>query len=167
MINYIRFFIFLGLVLSLVASITQAQKENVISNEGEITIYAKSKNVWKVLTNTKKYAKVMGYKWKSGKKDIDNVGDQAVMKFQEQQTAYEVTLLEPGKKISVKIVPSTAEYIDEKTWVVIPKGKWTTKVLVKDLYTIPEGSITPSVQQQINTLQNRLEKLKSMAETSY
>lgn len=167
MINYFRVSILLVLVLSAISSVTQAQEENVISNEGEITIYAKSKNVWKVLTNTKKYAKVMGYKWESGKKDVDSVGDQAVMEFLEQQTAYEVTMIEPSKQISVKIVPLTAGYVNEKTWIVIPEGKWTTKVRLKDVYTIPEGAVPPTVKQQINTLQKRLEKLKSMAERSY
>jgi len=148
-------------------SFCNAQEENIVVNEGGITIYAKSKNVWKVLTDTKKYAKVMGYDWKSGKKNIEAVGDHAEMDILEQQTAYEVTFLEPGQQLSVKIIPSNAEYVNEKTWILIPVDKWTTKVKVKDVYTLPSSGVPPSASEQINNLQNRLEKLRSLAERSY
>ena len=133
---------------------------------GEITIYAKSDKVWKVLTDTKKYVKIMDYKWGSGKKDVDTVGDLALMEFLDEETTYELTFIEPGKKLSVKTEPSHAEYKNEKTWVVIPVDKWTTKVKVADIYKFPSGKFPPSAQQEINLFQERLEKLKSMAETS-
>ena len=148
------------------ATFLSAQQEQIVSNEGEITVATKSENVWKVLTNTKKYAKVMGYKWKSGKKNVDTVGDQALVEFLEQQTTYEVTFLEPGQKIKVKITPSNAEYINEKTWVVIPVNKYKSRVVLTDVYTLPTNIVPPSIDQQINKLQERLEKLRDLAERS-
>lgn len=158
-------FFFVSLITCL--SISYAQEENIVVNEGEITIYAKSKNVWKVLTDTKKYAKVMGYDWKSGKNNIEAVGDQAEMNILELQTAYEVTFFEPGQQLRVEIIPSNAEYVNEKTWIVTPVNKWTTKVKVKDVYTLPSSGVPQSASDQINTLQKRLEKLRSLAERSY
>lgn len=147
--------------------VSNAQEENVIINEGMITISANSKNVWKILTNTKKYANMMGYEWKSGKENVEAVGDQAEMNILDLETAYQVTILEPGQKLSIKIVPTTAEYVNEKTWVIIPVSKWKTKVEVKDVYTLPSNIVSENASEQINTLQNRLEKLRSLAERSY
>ena len=109
----------------------------------------------------------MGYDWESGKKNIKDVGDQAEMNILEQQTAYEVTFFEPGQQLRVKIIPSNAEYVNEKTWILTPVDKWTTKVKVKDVYTLPSSGVPPSASEQINNLQNRLEKLRSLAERSY
>ncbi|MEM7009718.1 MAG: hypothetical protein AAF462_11350, partial [Thermodesulfobacteriota bacterium] len=120
-------------LIFLLTTFASAQDQNIVTNQGEITINTKSKNVWKVLTNSKKYAKVIGYKWKSGKKDVGQAGDQAIMYLLEQQTNYEVTFIEPGEKITVKLVPSTAEYVNEKTWVVIPIDKWSTRVMLTDI----------------------------------
>ena len=100
--------------------VSNAQEENVIINEGMIKISANSKNIWKVLTNTKKYANMMGYEWKSGKGNVKVVGDQAEMNILDQETAYQVTILEPAQKLSIKIVPTSAEYVNENTWVIIP-----------------------------------------------
>ena len=162
--KYLSATLMLLVLLTLSSLNSHAQEEQVVTNSGEITIYAKSKNVWKVLTNTKKYAKIMGYKWKSGKEIADAVGDQALLEFLEQETAYEVTFIEPGNKITVKVVPSTTHYVNEKTWDVIPVDKWTTRVKVTDVYTLPAGEIPPAADQQINTLQKRLEKLRDLAE---
>ena len=148
------------------ASILYSQEQQIISNEGEITVATKSENVWKVLTNAKEYAKLMGYKWQSGKKNVDSVGDQAIVEFLEQKTTYEVTFLEPGQKISIKISPANAKYINEKTWVVIPVNKWKSKVTLTDVYTLPNDIVPPGIDQQIDKLQERLEKLRDLAERS-
>ncbi|MEM7009224.1 MAG: hypothetical protein AAF462_08845, partial [Thermodesulfobacteriota bacterium] len=79
---------------------------------------------------------------------------------------YEVTFIEPGEKITVKLVPSTAEYVNEKTWVVIPIDKWSTRVMLTDIYTLPSYEVHPDVMTQINNLQERLEKLRDLAERS-
>ena len=157
--------IFISFLL-LSAYLVQAQEQQIISNQGEITIPTKSENVWKVLTNTKKYARVMGYNWKSGKKNVDSVGDQALVEFLEQRTVYEVTMFEPAQKIGIKIAPSNSEYVNEKTWVVVPVNKWKTKVIVTDVYTLPSDMVPPSIDQQINALQDRLEELRDLAERS-
>lgn len=157
----------MGFVLSFLSlPITQAQDDNVIINKGEITIYAKPNTVWKVLTDTKKYSKIMGYKWKSGKKNVDTVGDQAELEFSEMPTSYELTFIEPGQKLSIKLTPSTSEYINEKTWSVIPVNKWTTKVKVEDIYILPSSAVPPTLSEQVNSLQKTLQKLRSVAERS-
>lgn len=155
-----------AVIFFLLVTNTIAQQEQLISNEGEITVAAKSGNVWKVLTNTKKYAKVMGYKWKSGKKKVDSVGDQALVEFLEQETAYQVKFIEPGHKLTIRIAPSNAAYVNEKTWVVTPVSKWKTKVSVTDVYTLPSDIVPPTVNLQINKLQETLERLRDLAERS-
>ena len=78
--------------------------------EGEIRIYANSNNVWKVLTDTKKYAKIMGYKWESGKKEVNSVGDKAVFTLREEEEAatYELTFVETGEILRIKIEPEAS-----------------------------------------------------------
>ncbi len=100
------------------------------------------------------------------KKNLEAVGDEALVEFLEQQTTYEVTFLEPEQKMTVKIASSNAEYINEKTWVVIPANKWQSRVMLTDVYTLPTDVVSPSIDQQINKLQERLEKLRDLAERS-
>ena len=85
----------------------------------------------------------------------------------EQETAYEVTFIKPGEKLSVKLVPTTAEYVNEKTWVVMPQGGWSTRVSLTDIYALPSNGVPPTVQEQVNLVQKKLDRLFKIAETSY
>lgn len=131
--------------------------------EGEIVINAPVEKVWAVLTDLEKFSDFMGFVWQSGKKRVENVGDTARMKVWSDNTTYFLTYVEPNKEIRLALEPDNASYICQKRWVLVPDGNKTV-VKLMDIYTESSKQSEESLQQQANTWENHLEKLKALAE---
>ncbi len=133
--------------------------------EGSVTINASPADVWKVLTNTKKFCNLLNYNYESGDKKIAAVGDNVNLAVWGDKGSFVVIKSVRNSELRFVWDPENASYFCSQRWLLNSSGNQTV-VRFKLSYT-ESGPQTPeSIAKQVQFYDKMLSNLKRAVENN-
>jgi len=165
MYRFINFMIFCALFFYVQSGFTQVKNQHISgqSFSGEISINASPERVWKVLTDAKQFAEILGYEYTSGVKQFTKVGDDAKIKVWGEAGNLMLVYANPEKELRFNLDPENGTYICNCRWVLTESGKGTN-LWFEERYTESGSQTKEELDAQVKEHNEALKKLKMKAE---
>jgi hypothetical protein len=130
----------------------------------EFSINCKSDTIWGKLNTPTTLAEIMGMTLRAGSKKLTEVGNAVTMTTEHDTGAVLMTYRKGRNEIRFIFEPDSGTYLFQDIWKLNQVGANQTKVIFERRYVRPIAITSAQISDLVRFLQERIARLKEMAE---
>lgn len=139
------------------------QKLSGQSFEAKIMVDAPQEEVWNLLTDVPRLAKIMTYQYLSGAARMENVGDHARVKVWGDAGEFVTVFIKAKSEVRYSWEPDNGSYLCQERWALAASGK-QTEISYLDRYTESGPQSPEDIAAQVKSYNEALQRLKTACE---